>query len=69
MSHSKPDMEEPTFSLIDDGTMDTVLMCDVCGEVLRFNPEPENPEEDFEEGGRVEIAFDMAFEDHECEGD
>jgi hypothetical protein len=27
----------PEFTLIDDGTLDTVCQCDRCGEVLRFS--------------------------------
>ena len=54
-------MIRPTFTLVDDGTIDTVLSCDECGRELRFFMEG------FEEGERVASALEMAVEDHDCE--
>ncbi len=55
--------------LTDDGTMDTVIMCDDCGEEMRYNPDPEEvgaASRDERHDWRVDAAFDMAKEDHDC---
>lgn len=56
--------EVMTFTVIDDGTLDTVLECDECGEMLRYSiqdfDEKENPEE------RVEYFMERAVAEHEC---
>ena len=52
----------------DDGTMDTVLVCDGCGEEMRYNF---NHEDDCDEAGCYDQFVDWALEDaqenHECE--
>lgn len=55
-----------TFSLTDDGTLDTVLRCADCGQELRYNFDGESGQtyDDF-----VEWALTDADEDHECEED
>lgn len=36
------------FTLGDDGTLDTVIVCDQCGEEMRFNFEPDSdPDSDY----------------------
>lgn len=52
------------FSLGDDGTMDTVIICDDCGEELRYNYSGETGEtyDEF-----LEWAFEDAESEHECE--
>ena len=40
--------------LVDDGTMDTIIRCSICGQEERFNPEP--PDDDSEDWDRVEDA-------------
>ena len=32
------DQDIPEFDLVDDGTLDTVLKCSLCGEELRYTP-------------------------------
>ena len=53
-----------TFTLIDDGTLDTVIMCDDCGEQLRF------AEVDRDSDGGITrdgwLWLEDAFGDHEC---
>ena len=59
--------------LSDDGTMDTVLMCEDCGEEMRYNYDPNDDGPDF--NGSPETGYDAfvawAIEDaeseHECE--
>lgn len=36
--------DEPTFSIGDDGTLDTVVVCDSCGEELRYNFSEHHPD-------------------------
>lgn len=50
------------FRLVDDGTLDTVLQCEDCGEELRFNPP-----EDIGESDRIPYCLDLATSTHECE--
>lgn len=52
------------FSLGDDGTMDTVVVCDECGRELRYTYDGEHGEsyEDF-----VDRALKDAEENHDCE--
>ncbi len=56
------------FDLLDDGTMDTVIQCKHCGEVMRFNPEMPDPEE-CPDWDRIDDALEMADSDHECPPD
>ncbi len=57
--------------LSDDGTLDTVLICDECGEELRYNYDPEDADQEYL---TPECAYDMfvawaiedAQQDHEC---
>lgn len=62
-----------TFRLGDDGTMDTVVVCEECGEEMRYNYDPlpresddartdEQAYDDF-----VEWALEDAESEHECE--
>lgn len=53
----------PDFYLCDDGTLDTVIACATCGWEGRFNPDFEDGDND----GRIEAAYAMAEEDHECD--
>lgn len=58
------------FSLSDDGTLDTVVECTVCREELRFCSDALldiSGAEDGDDGARIEMAFSLAEEDHECE--
>lgn len=61
-----------SFHLGDDGTMDTVIVCDDCGAELRFNFDGENidPEDDGEAyDAFVQWALEEADEAHdECNG-
>ena len=63
-----------TYTLLDDGTLDTVLTCDECGETIRTNPDYGG--EPFSDSGeaftddelttiRIEAATEIA-EQHEC---
>ncbi len=61
------------FQLIDDGTMDTVIRCNHCNEEMRFNPEMPEMDDPFieptveeNENYRIDQAFEMAEQDHEC---
>ena len=59
--------------LSDDGTMDTVLKCDECGEEMRYNFDTHNEDCTDESGacGCYDEFVDWAIEDaeyeHECE--
>lgn len=62
-----------TFSLVDDGTLDTVLVCDGCGTELRFNPDPhldDCPEGEGESCECQDAVIEWAMADaeatHEC---
>ena len=52
--------KEATFSLGDDGTLDTVIVCDACGEELRYNMDAEFGSESDD---RYEEFVDWATED------
>lgn len=55
----------PRFELTDDGTLDTVLLCNQCGEQLRYTfggVDEDGPYEAF-----VEWCKEDAEEVHECE--
>jgi len=43
------EVKTPSFSLGDDGTLDTVIVCDACGEEIRFN---------FQYDGALEAALE-----------
>ena len=47
--------------IVDDGTLDTVVHCDDCGQELRFNIEGFDDHDT-----RIADALYMAKEDHEC---
>ena len=53
----------PTFRLGDDGTLDTVCVCERCGHEERYNFDPveDSPYEDF-----TAWALDDAEARHEC---
>lgn len=63
------------IELTDDGTMDTVLRCDECGEEFRFTYQPGPEEEDTDQTD--EEAYDAYIEscieeieaEHECATD
>ena len=64
-----------TFTLIDDGTLDTVLECDECGTSLHYNPDPQLDDHEANCGDgcecqdeRIEQALVDAKEIHECPG-
>lgn len=55
-----------SFTLVDDGTLDTVFQCDYCGAEERTNPEPGS---DFDEGdndARLAVALEWIEDSHEC---
>jgi len=60
--------EEPSFSIVDDGTLDTVLKCDNCGEELRYNIDLSDVEIETEDSNehRIQRALDLAESEHEC---
>jgi len=51
--------------LTDDGTMDTVLRCDECGEEFRFNYEWSASDSTYEEW--VTSCIEEIEQEHECE--
>jgi len=57
----------------DDGTMDTVLVCDECGQEIRYNFDPSGPDtiDDIQQDydAFVDWAIEDATESHECEQD
>ena len=59
-----------TFTLADDGTLDTVVKCNECGQEERFNYDgdinmtPDEIEADYHEW--VNGCCEGAEEDHEC---
>ena len=68
-----------TFSLVDDGTMDTVVRCILCDVELRYNVEVEDDDptwrpltgirierDDADSDRRIEAALEMAADDHVC---
>lgn len=57
--------------LVDDGTMDTVLQCAICGRQERYNFDPAWTEEDGEDAYDrfVEDCLDNFEDDHICEGE
>lgn len=68
------------FTLTDDGTLDTVVKCDQCGEELRYTYTPDEPTErlsrdrDLTDDGKdydafVSWAIDDAEQTHECASD
>ena len=64
------DKEEIMFKLSDDGTLDTVVTCEDCGEEVRYTYMPEDlpigqPVETYEEF--IEWCLKDAAEDHECD--
>lgn len=63
-------MIKSSFSLIDDGTMDTVIRCDKCGEEIRFTAAECNS--DSEEDGDtydnfVQWCIEECEDDHVCD--
>lgn len=56
------------ITLIDDGTMDTVLRCSECGEEMRYNfqPDPDIDDDGDAYDDFVEWAIEDATADHEC---
>ena len=57
--------------LVDDGTLDTVLECDVCTERMRYNfaatdPRDVDPYEDVSYAGFVDWAAEDARFSHNC---
>ncbi|KKL66027.1 hypothetical protein LCGC14_2149070 [marine sediment metagenome] len=63
-----------TFTLDDDGTLDTIVTCDECGAQHRYNPDPPLDDHDTNCGdscecsdARIEWALQDAEETHECQ--
>lgn len=60
------------FTLTDDGTMDTIVRCEYCGQEERFNydppPEADDSEQDDEElyAEWIDECCANADDDHEC---
>lgn len=65
--------EGPSFSLCDDGTLDTVLECDACGEDMRYDSTSLLDGFDGIEGSdaattyRHDAAHALAEAEHECD--
>lgn len=57
-------MSAPTIVLSDDGTLDTVLVCTVCREEMRYNFAPDTDDETYEDF--VAWAIEDASAEHEC---
>lgn len=55
---------EPSFSLVDDGTLDTVIVCDNCGKETRFTYDNNSRDE---YGDFIEWCIEELKNDHECE--
>ena len=58
-----------TFSLVDDGTLDTVVRCILCDVELRYNPSVDaDSDDETEDAGdrRIESVLAMAADDHVC---
>lgn len=63
----------------DDGTMDTVVRCDICGEEFRFNYDPsmDDAEIDADDEQACMEAYDAWIDgcieemevEHDCQGD
>ncbi len=58
---------ETSFDLVDDGTLDTVLDCTVCGETLRFATETAAPYRD--DDGALDLDAFVINTDMEHESD
>lgn len=54
-------ISEPAFSLGDDGTLDTVIVCNRCGQELRFNFDGDGGYDAF-----VAWCFETAADEHDC---
>ena len=57
------------FSLVDDGTLDTVLACDTCSQELRFNldvPSYRDGGKPYTDAMRIVEMREMAEADHIC---
>lgn len=52
-------LTEAAFTLVDDGTIDTVLECDDCGEQLRYTTVGFGK-------NRIDYAMALANNDHDC---
>lgn len=54
----------------DDGTLDTVIVCDACGEEARYNFDSDGMEEDGDSQAAYDDFVDWAISDfndsHEC---
>lgn len=66
-----PVPKRPTFALGDDGSLDTIVVCEACGETLRFSSEnllDGTDTDDAEELDviRIETAKIWAGDDHAC---
>lgn len=61
------------IELSDDGTMDTVLRCSECGEVMRYNydgaDDEQNGRDGYDYARFVEWAIEDATDAHECDID
>jgi len=57
------------FTLIDDGTLDTVVRCDSCGEEMRYNYSEDFNFEEYDYDQFLSWALETAAEDHECGGE
>lgn len=59
-------MPNPNLYIVDDGTLDTVVACGACDWEGRYNPEPPYPDDEPNEGWRIDAALEMAADDHDC---
>lgn len=62
------------FTLIDDGTLDTVVVCDDCDKEMRFDSAVllegvYTTDKDKLEDARITNALELAEYEHECEED
>ena len=60
------DSDSIPMTLLDDGSMDTVIRCDLCGAEERFSGEAFSDEARDESGAFTEDGMREAFEMHEC---
>lgn len=59
------------FKLVDEGTLETVVECEDCGERLRYTiediyPDPGDLTEEEMDANRIPTAMELAREEHEC---
>lgn len=62
--------EPPTFRVGDDGTLDTVIVCNRCGEEMRYNYDGDSELETYDDFvDFVDWALEDAADSHTCDED